>query len=463
MSSLQYTLDELTLEWQESLQAFPAEIRQLTAKLADQHKAELATEFYKAMLEHREAALFLSHDEVKMRLSQSMQNWIFNLYASHDTVDIQSVIAHQNKIGEIHARISIPVHLVLRGARLLKQRFVDILQAELPQEQAMVAGSFCVTLIDWAMEIMSHAYSSSHDRNSRAEENYRMFAVAQNIASEKEKQRAALLDWENQIMFDLAMNISADRLPRLSSSEFGLWFRHKGAHGFEGAPETNLIFDTITQVDEMLLPLFARRDQDTGNQSGLQFLRDLREKTRSIAYHLDLLFEQNNELEAGRDVLTRLLNRKYLSVVLNKQINYARSHQAGFAALSIDLDNFKQINDSYGHEAGDMLLQQFALLLLNKSRAGDYLFRMGGEEFLIILVDVNDANAAHAAEKIRQQVADETFRLPHDGKIRVTASFGLAMFNGHPDYQQLLRRSDAALYEAKHRGRNCVVVAPSAS
>ena len=119
----------------------------------------------------------------------------------------------------------------------------------------------------------------------------------------------------------------------------------------------------------------------------------------------------------------------------------------------------KQLNDTYGHEAGDLVLQQFASLLMNKSRAGDYLFRMGGEEFLLIMVDVNDSSAARAAEKIRRLIAEETFRLPQDANLHLTASLGLALFNGHPDYQQLLRRSDAALYEAKHNGRNRVVVA----
>lgn len=461
MSSLQYNVDELTLDWQERLGSYSTEIRQQTAELAKQHKSELAAQFYSVMLEHREAKLFLSHDEVKARLSKSMEAWILDLYASSDAGDIRTVIAHQNKIGEVHARISIPVHLVLRGARLLKNHFVKLLHATLPLADAAAASSYCVTMIDLAMEVMSHAYSASHDRNSRAEENYRMFAVAQNMASEKERQRAALLDWENQVMFDVAMSLTGEKLPRLGTSEFGLWFRHKGSHGFEGAPETELVFEAITEVDDVLLPLFAQHFRDHGSQHNQQFLRDLREKTRSIAYHMDLLFEQNNELEAGRDVLTRLLNRKYLSVVLNKQINYARSYRTSFAALSIDLDHFKQINDSYGHEAGDVMLQQFALLLLNKSRAGDYLFRIGGEEFLIILVDVNDDGAAHTAEKLRQQIAAETFRLPHDGKIRVTASLGLAMFNGHPDYQQLLRRADDALYEAKRGGRNRVAIASS--
>lgn len=460
MSAPQYSLDELTSEWQQRLDSFPLHIRQLVAQTAEHHRTALATHFYTAMLQHKEAAHFLSHDEVKNRLSKSMENWITNLYASHNTTDIQSVIAHQNRIGDVHARISLPVHLVLRGARLLKHQLISVLREEQSPQDAANASLFAATLIDLAMEIMSHAYSNSHDRNSRAEESYRLFAVTQNIATEKEKQRAALLDWENQLMFDIAMNLSGGQLPRLQGSEFGLWFRHKGAHGFEGAMETGLILDAMAKIDDALLPLFGLHKPEDALPDNLQLLRELREQSKSIAYHLDLLFEQNNELESGRDVLTRLLNRKYLSVVLNKQINYARNSTSAFAVLSIDLDHFKQINDNHGHEAGDLVLQQFASLMLNRSRAGDYLFRMGGEEFMMIMVDVNRDKAERAAEKIRQLIAAETFRLPQDVTMQVTASMGLALFNGHPDYQQLLRRSDTALYEAKHNGRNRVVIAP---
>ena len=459
MSVYRLTLEELTAEWQERIESFPPSIRELVALAAQRHKTELASQFYVAMMQHREAAQFLSHEEVHNRLNRSMQDWIISLYSSSATADVQSVIAHQNKIGDVHARISIPVHLVLRGARLLKHYLIQRLQEEQPAPQAAQASAFAATLIDLAMEVMSLAYSTSQERHSRAEESYRLFAVTQNIATEKEKQRAALLDWENQLMFDLAMNMTADQLPRLSASEFGLWFRHKGAHGFEGAVETGLILDSMARIDEVILPLFALRQTADEMQHSMQLLRELRDQAKSISYHLDLLFEQNNELESGRDVLTRLLNRKYLSVVLNKQINYARSSGQTFAVLSIDIDHFKNINDSHGHEAGDLVLQQFASLMLNKSRAGDYLFRMGGEEFLMIMVDVNADKAMRAAEKIRLLIADEVFRLPQDVTMHLSASLGLAVFNGHPDYQQLLRRSDAALYEAKHGGRNRAVIA----
>src|SRR5690606_27168180 len=113
----------------------------------------------------------------------------------------------------------------------------------------------------------------------------------------------------------------------------------------------------------------------------------------------------------------------------------------------------------YGHEAGDMVLQQFAAVLTNSSRGGDYVFRLGGEEFLMLLVDVDANSALRVAEKLRRQIASEVFRAPMDKTLKVTVSIGLALHGGHPDYQHTMRRADTALYQAKNNGRNQVVSA----
>ena len=116
--------------------------------------------------------------------------------------------------------------LVLRGARCLKDRFVQLLHEvpNLPDEDQYAAMRLASDTIDLTMEVMGHAYSLSHDRNSRSEEAYRLFAITQNIASEKEQQRAALFDWENQLMFSQAVGTQLSELPRIQSSDFGLWF-----------------------------------------------------------------------------------------------------------------------------------------------------------------------------------------------------------------------------------------------
>jgi len=459
-----FSTEQLCTEWTAINQRFSAEVQQFVIDFSQQHASSLSEHFYREMLGDPAASQFLSNDEVQSRLGQSMRRWVAGLFVSTTEDDVLRLIAEQRKIGEVHARIGIPVHLVLRGARCLKDRFVQLLHEvpNLPDEDQYAAMRLASDTIDLTMEVMGHAYSLSHDRNSRSEEAYRLFAITQNIASEKEQQRAALFDWENQLMFSQAVGTQLSELPRIQSSDFGLWFRHKGIHAFEGSAEAGAVMDTMEEIDSVLLPLFGSDGGNTiaiSQDSRVHLLRDLRDKVKSIRFHLSNLFERNDELESGRDVLTRLLNRKFMPVVLSKQVSQSRTQKTAFAVLAIDIDHFKQVNDTHGHQAGDSVLQQLALILLNNSRSGDYLFRLGGEEFLLIAVDMDATRARTVAEKLRKSVERESFLL-YDGKeLKATISVGVACFDGHPDYQRVLRKADDALYQAKNSGRNRVVVA----
>ena len=449
----------LAAEWRDMLAGFPEGVLQHVRKMAELHRKTLASHFYEKMLQHEVASRFLSHEQVKSRLHGSMMRWIVTVFSPVPQTDLTSVVDLQTQVGMVHARIDIPVYIVLRGARSLKQGFQELLHADarLDSSQRLDAINLVSSCIDLAMEIMSQAYSSSHDRNARAEESYRLFSVAQNIATEKERQRAALLDWENELMFEHAVGSSGTHLPRIGSADFGLWFRHKGAYAFQGTSEAALILEAMAHIDETLLALLEQAGRPDA-KNGSHPLRLLREQTRSIGFHLERLFDQSNELEAGRDALTRLLSRKFLPVVLSKEVDYARHSGTDFAVLAIDIDHFKQVNDNYGHEAGDHVLQQFSILLGNTGRGADYVFRLGGEEFLMLLVDTDLGGAMRVAENLRKQIDAETFRLPGERNLRVTASIGVALHNGHPDYLQLLRRADEALYKAKKEGRNRVVM-----
>lgn len=457
-----FSSENLCIEWKAINQRFSADIRQSVVDFSRLHAASLSEHFYREMLPDPSASQFLSNDEVQSRLGQSMQRWVAGLFAAATEEDVLRLLAEQRKIGEVHARIGIPVHLVLRGARCLKDGFVQLLHeaSDLSAEGQYAVMHLAFDTIDLAMEVMGHAYSVFHDRNSRSEEAYRLFAITDNIANEKEQQRAALLDWENQLMFSQAIGTQAAELPRIQASDFGLWFRHKGIHAFEGSAEVTAVMDAMDEIDNVQLPLFANSDTGTISQENrVHLLRDLRDKVKSIRFHLTNLFERNDELEAGRDVLTRLLNRKFMPVVLSKQISQSRAQKTAFAALAIDIDYFKQVNDVHGHQAGDSVLQQLALILVNNSRSGDYLFRLGGEEFLLIAVDMDTTSARAMAEKLRKSVEQESFLL-HDGQeLKATISVGVACFDGHPDYQRLLRKADDALYQAKNSGRNRVVMA----
>lgn len=452
---------QLASEWATMLQSCPPQARKAARQLAADNNERLATHFYKVMLEDETASQFLTLEQVKTNLHASMKNWIVGILSFEPDADFGAVVKQQVQVGIVHARVGVPVHVVLRGARSLKHKFVTLLTAaDQPDPTTKLAAtSFIGASIDLAMEVMAGAYAATHDRSSRAQESYRLFSMAQDVTAEKANQRSALLNWENGVMYEKALTTGMVRLPRIGGSDFGLWFKHKGAHVFEGSYEAEVIIATMTEIDDVILPSLGGDVETHATTDAMQAMRDMQERTRLIGVHLERLFEQRNELEGGRDSLTRLLSRRFLDVILAKEVGYARHSGTTFALLALDIDHFKQVNDTYGHDSGDMVLQQFAELLNDHTRGGDYVFRMGGEEFLILLVDVQRVGAVQVAEKLRQRVFNESFHVREDGQVAITVSIGVALHDGHPDHSRIRRTADDALYRAKNGGRNSVVIA----
>lgn len=161
---------------------------------------------------------------------------------------------------------------------------------------------------------------------------------------------------------------------------------------------------------------------------------------------------------AVTDQLTGLHNRRYMNGQLSALVTRAAMGGEPVAALLIDIDHFKKINDNYGHDVGDEVLKEFALRIASNVRAIDLPCRFGGEEFVIIMPDTGLEGAARVAERIRNNVAGSPFRVA-DGKdlLTVTISIGVAATLGEGDTPQaLLKRADEAVYEAKAQGRNKV-------
>ena len=160
------------------------------------------------------------------------------------------------------------------------------------------------------------------------------------------------------------------------------------------------------------------------------------------------------------DPLTQLYNRRYLDEILKREL--ARSSRSGIplSVLVLDLDHFKRINDTYGHEGGDAILRKVALTLRENIRSADVACRMGGEEMVVLLPECGIEDAIKRADALRQLIA--AGEVLHDGqRIGATASIGVASYPAHGNNAQtLVHAADLALYEAKHGGRNCVRAAP---
>ncbi len=156
------------------------------------------------------------------------------------------------------------------------------------------------------------------------------------------------------------------------------------------------------------------------------------------------------------DNLTKVYNRhKFFEVIKHNIYEYHRYNYM-FSVILIDIDNFKSINDTLGHNTGDQVLVEFAAILKNSLRTTDYLFRWGGEEFLVLLSHCEGKTAFQVAEKLRKNIESYTFQLKNG--YQVTASFGVASYKDSTNIEAMISHADKALYQSKNTGKNCTTI-----
>ena len=208
-----------------------------------------------------------------------------------------------------------------------------------------------------------------------------------------------------------------------------------------------------------------------GNVVQIVYEREMRQFVKLlIPYIKGYLSEASPVLESKRlmeqlkkqsyiDRLTGAFNRRFLEDIVDKLVAQAHRRNANIGILMIDVDFFKQVNDTYGHDAGDTVLKQISDTIKKTIRKSDYLIRYGGEEFMVILPDVKDGYSEHVAEKIRQKIEETPITLPTGIAIKKTVSIGVSEFpkDCRGKFWQCVKFADVALYRAKEEGRNKVV------
>lgn len=172
----------------------------------------------------------------------------------------------------------------------------------------------------------------------------------------------------------------------------------------------------------------------------------------------NLQLRDNLRNQAIKDSLTGLFNRRYFTETAEKELSRAIKKKSMMAILMIDLDCFKKLNDSFGHDAGDRVLQEFGTLLNKLTRSEHVACRMGGEEFVVLLSDVNETLVKMFAETVLEQLRNLKI-ISHGTNIgRVTASIGIATYpEGGENIDNIVKLADEALYQAKSAGRDCIV------
>lgn len=216
--------------------------------------------------------------------------------------------------------------------------------------------------------------------------------------------------------------------------------------------EYQLKFDTSQPI-----PFLTEGDWFEGR---IMAVKGESEETTDVVLWTAINITEKKQLEnqlrdlAEKDILTGLYNRRVMTERLREAYAYYQRYGTPFAVIFADLDRFKLINDTYGHDAGDAVIRAFSRLISDHLRVNDVASRYGGEEFLILLPDSDKEGAFSFAEALRNKTEQQ--RVPiADKEIEFTASIGIAIVsNADESYGTIVSRADAALYQAKNTGRN---------
>lgn len=194
----------------------------------------------------------------------------------------------------------------------------------------------------------------------------------------------------------------------------------------------------------------------SGINSAVFLFAALAQMSMSFAFMLMINYTLTNQLNilAATDALTGLFNRRSFELHANRQLAHSKRTGECLSIMMIDVDHFKQINDQYGHQAGDEVLRRLSSLMQSIVRGNDYLGRYGGEEFCVLLPGTNEIQAGVLAERLRRLYEDLAIPWQHH-TLHSSISIGIADTDGgHHDFASLIERADIALYRAKHEGRN---------
>jgi two-component system cell cycle response regulator len=212
----------------------------------------------------------------------------------------------------------------------------------------------------------------------------------------------------------------------------------------------NVVLGLESGVDEYLTKPFNGRELVARVASGMRVLR-LEEQLMQA--------QQQMEILAMHDGLTDLLNRRAIEEYAESEFNLAGRKERAMSVILLDIDHFKNVNDRFGHKAGDHVLQQVAKILKEDLRNYDRVGRWGGEEFILILPDTELQGAAIVAERVRIRMAEMKISLEPEATFSIHISLGVACTSSHfSSLTKLIDAADQALYHAKQTGRNRVCI-----
>ncbi len=423
------------------------------ASLIERVIPHVVEDFYAELLKHEKSRAFLDESEVQNRLKASQAQWLRSVLRPHSPEEEDAFKTQQIHIGHVHARIDLPMQLMNQGIRLHKRAFLHHLFEYIDHaETGFMLFLALSDILDYSAMLINDAYMQYEQELEHETQAFTIAYSSSDLAFETLSIKSSLQSWLIELLTLTDGHACQDRLSCIEETEFWLWIEHRLAQLSSNFPSIQLVTDAQQQLMAFI------RSQPCLNQP--DWRDTLKKHINKLANSLQLFSEEVMDDNQNRDPLTQLLNRRLLDGILKKEHQVARTHEGDYALMLIDVDHFKQINDSYGHAVGDAVLKEVATLIRQHLRITDLAFRYGGEEFLVLLPLSKGADVVAIAEKLRKTIEQNTELSSEHKDLKVTVSIGVSQYSRHPhpDYIHVLKQADAALYEAKRQGRNRVVV-----
>jgi diguanylate cyclase len=407
--------------------------------------------FYEILLTDSATKRFLNNQQVEQHLRKELGIWLNEtLSPKVSEPECLALIAKQRHVGEVHARVNVPMLLVNSAMSIVKKvlfadvRLSNVLSAEIKTDLIILLNQ----LLDASLSLINESYLEGLVENERSAQEYRSRSTAQEIAIEIERVKGALYGWMTQFMTDLLTG-SNERVVDIHHQEFSLWIRHRLNFVCADNRAVGTIKENLNQLQMELDAL-----HDAPDEARDERIKRITGLTNECGWLLGEIADRNLENATREDPLTSLIERRFLAPIIQNEALLAQKTKTPFSVMMLDVDNFKSVNDIYGHQAGDSVLSIVGRTLKRSLRVTDYAFRYGGEEFLILMPETELSSAVRAAEKLMDKIRATEVRIDNGRLLKVTVSIGLAEYDGHPDFEHMLKHADEKLYEAKHAGKD---------
>lgn len=437
-------LNLLEAEIEGIFEATSKNARDLLFEVVRLKRKALVTRFYDVMMAYPQADIFLGNDLVHTRLNAEMDQWLMELFSA-SAKSGETIRRRQMEVGAVHARVKVPVSMVMRGFRELKRAIMsDLVETRNTPNDLAMAANLLTGLLDVALAMMTTAYMRFAEKVTRTDEALRLYSIGQDLAAERERQRAALLEWAHHLFFQIQLPSRGEELIPLGKSDFGLWFAHRAEIIFGQAQEFSTIIDAIVRCDNAVWDINHKIGVDR-----IAVIRTVKAEIDKINALLAIIFDSAIGLNSARDPLTKLLSRQFLTPAISREIGLTQEGKPAFSLVTFLLNTAASRRNDMDQRGWDEILRRSAQIVINASRSSDSAFRLGDRSFLVLRVESGADTAEEFARDVVNRIASTHFSIDGQTFYDLSVSFSVTEHDGHPDPRHIIKLAEQGVRQVE--------------